>query len=246
MANYASAWDETTPAGSEARSLGDDRIRELKNQLSDRLATEHTDITDDSGDKELIHKAGQCTVFYVGTTAEIAALTNSFATANLCCIAFDTTIGAIKYFNGSDWIVLPFDWAGMWGEGDPVHNHLSDAEGGILTPAAAPIATIFGAPVSKSIDTIYQADTDGILVANLEEPNSGYGCTMQVLSDSSTPPTTVRAMAIAEYNGGYLKYANVTVPILKTHYYKVLKSQFGRTNSGNEIFIINFYPITIA
>ncbi len=30
-------WDETTPAGSEARSLGDDRIRELKVQIRERL-----------------------------------------------------------------------------------------------------------------------------------------------------------------------------------------------------------------
>ena len=34
---YSTTWDETTPAGSEARSLGDDRIRELKVQLRERL-----------------------------------------------------------------------------------------------------------------------------------------------------------------------------------------------------------------
>jgi hypothetical protein len=246
MANYAAAWDETIPTGGESRSLGDNRIRELKSQLSERLSTEHTDITDSSGDKELIHKAGQCTVFYVGTTAEIAALTNSFATANLCCIAFDTTLGAVKYFNGTTWTICPFDFTNMFGAGDPVHTHLSDAEGGLLTPAAMPISTIFGAPVAKSIGTIYQAATDGILVASVEEPTSGYGCTMQVLSDSATPPTTVRGTVIAEYDGGYMKYATITVPILKTDYYKVLKGNFGRNNSANEVFIIYFYPITIA
>ena len=34
---YSATWDETTPAGSEARSLGDDRIRELKIQIRERL-----------------------------------------------------------------------------------------------------------------------------------------------------------------------------------------------------------------
>ncbi len=34
---YSVTWDNTTPAGSEARSLGDNRIRELKLQIQERL-----------------------------------------------------------------------------------------------------------------------------------------------------------------------------------------------------------------
>jgi hypothetical protein len=34
---YTTTWDETTPAGTEARSLGDDRIKELKKQIRERM-----------------------------------------------------------------------------------------------------------------------------------------------------------------------------------------------------------------
>lgn len=35
------AWDETSPAGSQSRALGDDRIRELKTQLREVIAEDH-------------------------------------------------------------------------------------------------------------------------------------------------------------------------------------------------------------
>jgi hypothetical protein len=102
----------------------------------------------------------------------------------------------------------------------------------------------FGTPAAKSIDTIYQAPTDGILVAHVEEPTKGYGCTIQILSNSATPPTTSRGIVLAEYtNYAYAKYASLTVPIIKSHYYKVVKSIFGYNNSGNEVFTIYFYPL---
>jgi len=55
---YSSNWDEATPPGTEARSLGDDRIRELKIQLRERLATEHSAINGGSGSDLLMHKWG--------------------------------------------------------------------------------------------------------------------------------------------------------------------------------------------
>jgi hypothetical protein len=102
----------------------------------------------------------------------------------------------------------------------------------------------FGAPVAKSIDTIYQATTDGILVGSVEEPSLGYGCMMTVYSDAATPPTTNRGAVLAEYtNATYTKYASISVPILKSDYYKVTKGNFGLNNSGNEVFTIYFYPL---
>jgi len=42
MANVPStAWDEAVPAGSEARSLGDNRIRELKKQIREVIDVDH-------------------------------------------------------------------------------------------------------------------------------------------------------------------------------------------------------------
>lgn len=59
---YTYAWDETTPAGSEAISLGDNRIRELKNQIRERLATEHSDISASAGTALLMHEWAITTV----------------------------------------------------------------------------------------------------------------------------------------------------------------------------------------
>ncbi len=41
MATPTTSWDETSPAGSQAISLGDDRIRELKTQLREVIAADH-------------------------------------------------------------------------------------------------------------------------------------------------------------------------------------------------------------
>lgn len=49
MPTYVETWDETKPAGSRARSLGDDDIREFKRALRERLATDHDIRADESG-----------------------------------------------------------------------------------------------------------------------------------------------------------------------------------------------------
>uniref|UniRef100_A0A6M3IWC1 Putative tail collar domain protein n=1 Tax=viral metagenome TaxID=1070528 RepID=A0A6M3IWC1_9ZZZZ len=42
-------WDVTSPAGTQAVSLGDDRIRELKRALVERLTVDHQIVTDETG-----------------------------------------------------------------------------------------------------------------------------------------------------------------------------------------------------
>lgn len=46
---YVETWDETKPAGSRDRSLGDDDIREFKRAIRERLATDHVFVADESG-----------------------------------------------------------------------------------------------------------------------------------------------------------------------------------------------------
>lgn len=46
---FSKSWDETSPAGSEARSLGDDRIREFKFAIRERLAVDHDFRDDETG-----------------------------------------------------------------------------------------------------------------------------------------------------------------------------------------------------
>jgi len=161
MSNYTTAWDETLPPGSESKSLGDNRIRELKNQIRERLATEHSAITGEVGDAKLLHLPGKTSVLYYGTTTQINALTGMSEGA----LAFDTTIGALKIYTSSAWTVLPFDWDGMWGGGDPVHTHLSDAEGGILSYSimkflATPVNKVNWTAVTDWTDVDISVDTE--------------------------------------------------------------------------------------
>jgi len=97
--SYTRAWNENIPAGTEDKTLGDDRIREFKADIRERLATEHADITGSSGQASLIHLAGRCSVAFYGTTAEI----NSLSSPPQYAIAFDTTLKSWKYYTGSAW-----------------------------------------------------------------------------------------------------------------------------------------------
>ena len=152
MSNYTTAWDEKLPSGGESKSLGDNRIKELKNQIRERLTTEHSAITEEVGDAKLLHLPGKTSVLYYGTTTQINALTGMSEGA----LAFDTTIGALKIYTSGAWTVLPFDWDGMWGGGDAVHNHTSDAEGGVL----GGILKFMTTPVNKVNWTVVTAWTD--------------------------------------------------------------------------------------
>ena len=49
MPSYTETWDESKPAGTRDRSLGDDDIREFKRAIRERLATDHVFDDDESG-----------------------------------------------------------------------------------------------------------------------------------------------------------------------------------------------------
>lgn len=49
MPSYTETWDETKPAGSRDRSLGDDDIREFKRAIRERLNEDHVTPSDETG-----------------------------------------------------------------------------------------------------------------------------------------------------------------------------------------------------
>lgn len=68
---YVETWDEDNPAGSRARSLGDDDIRELKRAFRERLAADHDFRADESGiDTIGYHKAVHLLIEASDPTAE--------------------------------------------------------------------------------------------------------------------------------------------------------------------------------
>lgn len=117
---YVETWDEEKPAGSRARSLGDDDIREFKRAIRERLAADHEFADDESGDDNIgYHKKATlidsvtdfaavtgCGIFYAKTVSGklelfyrnaegINQITTNGAIANAISTLNDVTIAAI-------------------------------------------------------------------------------------------------------------------------------------------------------
>jgi len=76
----------------------------------------------------------------------------------------------------------------------------------------------FGAWVSKSNNTVYQAATDGFVIAY-----SGMNWTRDIMgyTDSSNPPTTMRIRSrLNTYHSG-TSIASITMPVKKNDYWKL-------------------------
>ncbi len=73
----------------------------------------------------------------------------------------------------------------------------------------------FGAKESKSNNTVYQAATDGFVVARAVV----YSARLVGLTDGSNPPTT--EMSAAKDNGGNQAEATVPLFVKKNNYWKI-------------------------
>ena len=110
-------WDgafETSPADVDEWKYGASKIRELKAAISEREELEH----DFKVGAYPFHKAGKCSVLYVGTTTEINALTGMPAGS----IAWDTTLSVLKKYSGTAWEVCQYDHGGLAGLADDDHT----------------------------------------------------------------------------------------------------------------------------
>ena len=109
-------WDgafEASPADVDELKYGANKIRELKAAISEREELEH----DFKVGAQPFHKAGKCSVLYVGTTTEINALTGMPAGS----IAWDTTLTVFKKYSGTAWEVCQYDHGGLAGLADDDH-----------------------------------------------------------------------------------------------------------------------------
>lgn len=105
------------------------------------------------------------------------------------------------------------------------------AKGAGANPEWATI-TGFGTWASKSVDTVYQASTDGFVTVYGTASSSA---TWSVYTDSSTPPTTRRARV----SGGNISsgiWLSTTTPVKKDDYYKV-------TDAGSPGCVIFWLPL---
>ena len=94
---------------------------------------------------------------------------------------------------------------------DPASNTIQYCDGNTWKGMGA---RSFGSYVSKSLDTDYQAETDGFVLAW-----GTPGGSISVKVDSSSPPTTYRARADS-YNSS-TGHAYVCVPVKKNDWYRI-------------------------
>lgn len=90
-------WDITTPSGSEAKSMGDDRIREFKTDIQTSLQFSGSFPGSDTGDPRYIPTISS------GTT--LLRPTGNDAAAGMFYI--NVTSGCVEYFNGANWSCAP-------------------------------------------------------------------------------------------------------------------------------------------
>jgi len=93
---------------------------------------------------------------------------------------------------------------------------VTDANG-MLAPF---VSKVLGAWETKSVNTVYQAATDGFVLSYVSLGEGGY---LRTLTDSSDSPTTKRADQ-STASGTTQFVATQTVPVKKNDYYKIESS----------------------
>jgi len=116
--------------------------------------------------------------------------------------------------------------------------------------AAAPSGTLFGTWKTKSVDVIYQAETDGFVVAiaTIDSSNS-IAASITGFTGTSSDPTTIRGMASVNAVAGedYPISSNTfTMPIKKGENYKVTRTSLsGGLLSGVNLPLVNIFWIPL-
>jgi len=104
MAVFPDTYSETTPQGSDLANTLDTVIQTDKRAIDQRIELEHYSLVDGNNDAASLlaqgrHVPGKVQAVFIGTTAEINALTGMTKGS----LAYDTDLGLLKIFNGSDW-----------------------------------------------------------------------------------------------------------------------------------------------
>jgi len=123
-------WDSNysnTPRRGDERKYGAKHLRELKLRLSERGELEHNF----KAGTRPFHKAGLCTVLFIGTTAEIAALSSPTEG----CVAYDTELKGLKVYTSGVWTLLDASHSALEGLSEDDHTQYFnlDKAGQIIT-----------------------------------------------------------------------------------------------------------------
>lgn len=158
------------------------------------------------------------------------------------------TIGLLGYATKGQALItngvgLPPSYAGMTTGGD-IEYHDGTTRNRLAKPSAGKIlqhdgtiptwVSVIGDPVTKSEDTVYQADTDGFVCGYVSlEQNDQF----VIYTDSSNPPTTVVMQMSTNANIGSLRIP-FCLPVKRGNYWKFSVAAGSTTPS-----VLQFIPI---
>jgi hypothetical protein len=111
----------------------------------------------------------------------------------------------------------------------------------ITSLAGSKVTALAGSWTSKSVDTVYQAATDGYLIVSVDcgDYLDDCGAEIEIFSDGSNPPTTLRGQDSVDAFHSTVTKGAVSAFIKKNDYYKA-----GRTTiSGSPSYTVYFLPI---
>lgn len=238
MAKFISGWDESKPAGTRSKILGDDDIREFKQQFRERFAIDHVALQNEVDDTlvgfhnqvTLVKQASDplpltdALILFTKKTGSYSELYGKHENAGtlqytqlgkLLISALGITgeadgdlimriSGAFARFalgTASQWLRVNAGATGLEYFTPPAYITLADLP-----------VTSFGAWTAKSTDTVYQAATDGFVVATINYSGGFY-------TDSANPPTVNRIPA--EHSSDVSDHIPLCVPVKKGDYWKV-------------------------
>jgi len=284
---FSNTYDKTTPAGTDSPTIIDDRIRETKlaiqermnvshywpyaseadvaggNEVASRYTGEHrmvdfygsiSDPTQVSGKAHLYMKSDE--LYYQDDTNTTLKLTSGGALNSSAGLAVtgNATIGGTLGVTGASTFTAGITANGgvTLGAGDDlIGSSTSDitintnkftvagATGNTVvagtlgvTGASTFAGGIFGSWATKVKNTVYEAASDGIVVAY---GSGGSGTTDHMIgyTDGSNPPTTIRIVS----GEGAEQYLGFTMPVRKGDYWKV------STTGANCTFVVRWLPI---
>ena len=112
--NKTQVWNsafEATPAGTDRIRDGDDRIRELKSAIQERIAQEHEMSLVEGGaqPRQGLHKAGSARGWYQATAPSALANGDALGTSDAGAIWIDSDTKVPHMWNGSAWVALVAD-----------------------------------------------------------------------------------------------------------------------------------------
>lgn len=227
-------WDVTTPAGSEAKSLGDDRIREFKSDIQTALQYEGDFPGPDTTNPRFLYTPS------TGTT--LLRPTGSTNTAR-GMLFINKSSGTIEQYNGSTWDVVATTIPLPGGVG-PTELSPSAAGAALVGGGGAPLDvnadtntfTVAGDTLAIKADSIGSAQLAAAIALTSVESStytrSGFGILpiLQIQEfDTATASDTINATAYSN--------TNVTVsitPKLSTSKIMVVVSGSANQNVGDQ------------